>query len=219
MLATIFLLFFPAIDIGLQNLFFDFSHHAWIVDRHNPIFYGIFYQIPKMLIIAAGATLFILLILVKIKKIKISSKKQKALVIAIFYMALLPSLVGSLKKITDIPCPKELNLYGGELQHIPILNQIFSSYQTGGRCFPAGHVSGGFALYALLFLLSEEQKKKRITVAFIGITIWAWIMGLYQIARGEHFFSHTFVTQAIAAILFLLALKFFDKSKIIKNSI
>ncbi len=72
---------------------------------------------------------------------------------------------------------------------------------AGGRCFPAGHASGGFALMSLcLFPVSNRNRK---LLLLVGFTL-GWLMGLYQMARGEHFITHTLFTMFLS--LFVISL-------------
>ena len=63
------------------------------------------------------------------------------------------------------------------------------------NAFPAGHASGGFGLLCLAFAWPQVRTCRLGLLAALLIGGW---MGLYQMARGEHFLSHTLVTAALA---------------------
>ena len=104
-----------------------------------------------------------------------------------------PLLVASLKAVTGIYCPRQLALFGGEAPY----RHLFSTSVpvSGGRCFPGGHASGGFALTMLFFCFSSRRAKAAALAASLAL---GWTMGLYQMMRGEHFLSHTVVSMLLA---------------------
>lgn len=103
-----------------------------------------------------------------------------------------PLLVSVLKTLTGIYCPRQLLLFGGEAPYRHLLS-LFSG--GGGRCFPGGHASGGFALTMLFFCLSGRGAR---SLALAATLIIGWTMGLYQMMRGEHFLSHTIMSMLLA---------------------
>ena len=64
-----------------------------------------------------------------------------------------------------------------------------------GRCFPAGHASGGFALLGLIGLARTTRGR---WAAFAVAMAAGWAMGVYQMAKGAHYLSHTLVTLLVA---------------------
>lgn len=71
----------------------------------------------------------------------------------------------------------------------------------GGRCFPAGHASGGFALIMLYFAVPNARWRWMGLAAGLAA---GWLMGGYQMLRGEHFLSHTVTTMLLAWLVDLL---------------
>ena len=51
--------------------------------------------------------------------------------------------------------------------------------------------SSGFTLYAWAFLPRLKNYRWQIAA---GVTLLAWAMGLYKMAIGDHFLSHTVVS-------------------------
>jgi membrane-associated PAP2 superfamily phosphatase len=104
-----------------------------------------------------------------------------------------------MKSRSDIYCPWAITRYGGEAPYI----HFFDSLPPGmppdcGKCFPAGHASGGFALIGLYYLF--DRPRNRWLGLLFGMTC-GWTMGLYQMFKGAHFLSHTIVTMLIAAVI------------------
>ncbi|MDR1007542.1 MAG: phosphatase PAP2 family protein [Campylobacteraceae bacterium] len=193
-------------DIKIQNLFFDLSTCSWILDKDvNNILHFLFYSGIKTLLIGLSV-LVVALFAYSFKNKKLKSYRYSCLLF-ILTMVLVPFILAGAKKYTNVYCPAQLNYYCGSkpyakaLSHYPI---DFDSMSGKGRCFPAGHASGGFALMALFFCF--KRKKYKITGLIMGLTL-GWTMGIYQILRGEHFLSHTLVTM-LGAWLIILCLVF-----------
>ena len=124
---------------------------------------------------------------------------RQSLLLITLSIALVPLFQASLKAITGIYSPVDLAPYGGKYTHIGLLEQLWKYGSVrGGRSFPAGHASGGFALMALYFL--PLKPSLRLTGLCFGLAAGT-AMGLYQIARGEHFLSHTLVTMFAAWLI------------------
>ena len=103
-------------------------------------------------------------------------------------LLLAPAAVATMKHFSDRPCPWDLQRYGGELIDVSMLS--FSTSGATGQCFPAGHASTGFSLFAFTLLwLGQDKKKAKIawwTAFSIGLAL-----GWGQQLRGAHFLSHT----------------------------
>lgn len=199
------LLAIPSADIYLQSFFYNYSAGSWVVMKSNHVLFLSFYQLPKILISGIALVLLILLLLGSFKIKTISHRAKNNISAALTYLIILPLFIGFLKRVTQIPCPKDFKVFGGLVPDFMILESLARFHPPGGRCFPAGHASGGFALYGLMFLFLNSPKK--MIFSFVATTLLGWTMGLYQIARGEHLFSHTFVTQILAIWLFFIIWK------------
>jgi len=103
-------------------------------------------------------------------------------------------VVSSLKAITHIDCPWSLQRYGGEIPAAPIFSTIFGS--GTGRCFPAGHASGGYAWVALYFLCLLHAPRWRFVGLGVGLTL-GFVFGGAQQLRGAHLLSHDLWTLAV----------------------
>lgn len=190
-------------DLWFQRYFFDFDKKLWMVDRFEPIKKIIFYILPKILF-----GIFILFCVIKAYCSKNFAQRKFFLLIALG-LIFIPLIAGNIKKFTNIYCPAQLEIYGGGKPYI----KIFESYPSDfvqikkGQCFPAGHAITGFSLFILFFAL---QKKSQKIFAFFGAFLYGWILGLYQIAKGAHFFSDTLLVMQICFLLANLIFLFFE---------
>ena len=105
------------------------------------------------------------------------------------------SLVSLGKKYSNVDCPRDLMQYGGNQPYTPVFS-IKPASLPAGQCFPGGHSSGAFSLYALYFIfllqLPRHARTILIVVSVLGITY-----GFGQWARGSHFIIHDIWSAAI----------------------
>ena len=193
----------PRFDAFAQRLFFQ--HGEWLISKafHNNHKF-LLYTGPKVLLVCIGAAFLLLFIATFFSRFGSELRLwRKPALLILLSLAFIPLAVSTLKELTGVYSPVSLISYGGKHQHIGFLSHL-CVYGTvdGGRSFPAGHASGGFALMALYYLPVRRCVKKLLLC--LGLLV-GWGMGIYQIARGEHFFSHTLTTMflALAIITFL----------------
>ena len=203
--ATILFFGLTDIDLSVQNIFYNTGNHKWILDSHLQPYKFIFYDgIKKLLIIIA--VLFLLALLFFWKK-KLIQEYRKGIIILLLSAILVPTVVGALKKETNMPCPKEELQYGGLYPRTSVWQEYSSEFKLHHhktKCWPAGHASGGFALFSLFFLF----KKRRNKMIGLGVGfLTGWSMGLYKMLIGDHFFSHTVITMVLAWLIILLIAK------------
>lgn len=188
-------------DIWIENHFYNPYTHRWIVDPNNPIPKFIFYDGIKRLLIVIG----VLLLIGSAVAWKRPSFQpyRRGMVIVLLSSLLVPVAVGSLKAVTNMPCPKNVEYYGGNYPHVCVWEQYPSDFCPKGKikCWPAGHASGGFALLSLVFLF--RAKKAKTAAVFAAMAI-GWSMGTYKMLIGDHFFSHTVITMILAWFIILL---------------
>jgi len=109
-----------------------------------------------------------------------------------FCYVLVASISGTIlvsigKSLSNISCPWDFSRYGGSLEYIPLLEQLW--VRNGSHCFPAGHASAGFAWVSLYFLgrhLHTAWRWGGLAAALLLGTIF----GVSQQLRGAHFISH-----------------------------
>jgi membrane-associated PAP2 superfamily phosphatase len=97
-------------------------------------------------------------------------------------------LVGLLKTLTNVDCPRDLTEFGGRFPFI----HLFEHRPAGLRhaqCFPAAHASSGYALLALYFVFRERSRVAARWGLALGVS-FGLLFGIAQQARGAHFVSH-----------------------------
>jgi len=115
-------------------------------------------------------------------------------------MAVIALTCTQLRDVTQMATPRALKVYGAVAPNAWEHLLLFDAKPVGypSNAFPAGHASGGFALLSLAFAWGTPSA--RLRGVLIGC-LYGGAMGLYQIARGEHFLSHTLATAVLAWLI------------------
>lgn len=186
------------LDLKFQSLFFENQTKLWLVSRDNMVLKFFFYRLPKYLIASYG--IILIFWTVKLSYYKENIELQKKLLFLILILILTPLTVAIFKHYSPIYCPNFVAEFGGEKLYISPFDMFNEAifFNNTGKCFPAGHASGGFALLSLYFVMPSRILK--ITALVFSLSL-GWIMGLYQIAKGTHYLSDTLVTLAISYLL------------------
>jgi membrane-associated PAP2 superfamily phosphatase len=189
------------LDLLLQDHFYFWDCHKWMIDKRDPVLRLFFYTGVKILIIIFGATCFFGCLLSF--KIHILAKYRRFYVLICLALISVPVTVAVLKSFSNVYTPSQIKRYGGAYPYVKVFERYSPEFQQikKGKGWPAGHASGGFAL----MMLYEAFERKRLKIAglMIGLII-GWTMGLYQMLKGAHFLSHTIISMSIAWILILV---------------
>ncbi len=108
--------------------------------------------------------------------------------IRVFFTAACGALVVSLlKRVTGVPCPWDLQRYGGDIVQPAFLQALFGDSRF--NCFPAGRASGAYCWFGLFYFVRKHFPKWRWWVLSLVIVL-GLIFGIGQQLRGAHFLSH-----------------------------
>lgn len=192
------------IDLVVEDFFFDVQMHSWMIDRHDTLLKFVFYDSVKALYVLFMLSL--LTVLIFFRKSNWVRDNHRGLLIVFLSVVLVPLTIGTLKSTTNVPCPKNIEHYGGNYPYVTVSTAYPASFhQTSSiKCYPAGHASGGFALMALFFLFQRASIRRRMLTASIAV---GWIIGGYKMFIGDHFLSHTVMSMLLAWLIILLVSK------------
>ena len=201
-LLTVLVFDRTGLDHAVQDLFFRPSEGVWLLDKDEPVMRLIAYDGLKAALALFGIGCS--LALIASPWIGWARAHRKGLLAVVLSLALTPGIVGALKTATNVACPSKTQRYGGPLPDLSLLQ----AYPEGAhpaapqRCFPAGHASGGFALFSLVYLVETASAKSRAALAALAI---GGTMGAYKMEVGDHFLRHTLVTLELAVLIVALA--------------
>jgi len=195
-------------DLAIQSFFYNSQTHTWLVDSNNAILKFVFYDGIKRLLIIIGVVVLVGL-MIGWKRSSLQPYRR-GLIILLASSIVVPLVVGSLKAVTNMPCPKNVSTFGGTYPHTCVWERYGNNEcpKEKQKCWPAGHASGGFALMALVFLFQTRRAK---IVAMGSALLIGWSMGTYKMLIGDHFFSHSVITMILAWLLIVLIVRGVDK--------
>lgn len=196
-LACVALESLTGLDRLIQDIFF--RHGEWLISRPmHAACKAWLYTGPKVIIAligVAGLLVFAAPFTFPRMRDRLALWQKPALLI-LLCVCLIPLLAATGKAVSGVWGPLDTLPYGGENPHRGLFMQLWLYGRTaGGHGFPAGHASGGFALMSLYYLPLARHWRARLLL--LGFAV-GWGMGLYQMARGEHFLSHTLTTLCLA---------------------
>lgn len=117
-----------------------------------------------------------------------------------------------LKRWSTLPCPWDSLVFGGNINP-PKLMEAFAVDLPKGKCFPAGHSSGGFCFLSLYFGHTVIYGKRNFRTLIPGVVLGV-TFGLTQQMRGAHFLSHDLATILITiAISWITSLIYYNYGK------
>jgi len=180
-----------SIDLWVQSWFWDGA--GWLVPKDSGWPHQLAYTGPKVLLYGFALWLIWALALPGRSPAWMGRRRSAYLLAS---MALTALVCTQLREVTHMATPRDLGLYGGAWEHLLLFEAKPAGYPS--HAFPAGHASGGFSLFCLAFAWPSPRARRLGLAA--GLIVGGW-MGLYQIARGEHFLSHTLVTAALAWLI------------------
>lgn len=215
LLLLLIIIHYSNFDLKFQAFFYNNLTSSWFVDRDDQLIKFIFYRFPKYLLMVYGVLMIIWGI-----KLRIYSENtllEKKLLFLVLSLIFVPLIIATLKHYSPIYCPNHIKEFGGWAEHISPINLFKSenfSFHTG-KCFPAGHASGGFALISLSFVMPNRRSN---SWALFFAIILGWIMGLYQIAKGAHYFSDTLVSMILSYLICLSLYNIIFRKKLLENN-
>ncbi|KFE53470.1 phosphatase PAP2 family protein [Pseudomonas syringae] len=123
--------------------------------------------------------------------------------------ALSTGVIHFLKSHTSIYCPVETTLYGGAELHREWFENFTLWREAGaGRCWPGGHASSAFSLFALYFI-ARRYRWQHSRLLLAGITVLGLVYGTTRVLQGWHYLSHTFWAGIFVWLSTLLVALFF----------
>ena len=140
LIAVIALFQFTNLDILIQNFFYNFESKSWLIDKNEPILKFFLYDGMKIFLIAIAVG--ILFSLIFLRKNKIIQEYKKGLIIVLLAAFFIPLFIGSLKAISNTPCPCNIVNFNGIYPDVKILDSYPKDFiQTSkAKCWPAGQI-------------------------------------------------------------------------------
>ncbi len=179
------------VDFTVQDIFWDGA--TWLAPREHPVFHLALYDGPKLLIILLAVVLIFTACLPQYGPRSLGRRRALYLLAC---LAFIPVVSTQLRAVSKMATPGVTQTYGGPWEHRTLFEPKPEGYPS--NAFPAGHASGGFALIGFAYAWKSAHLRRRgIALALLAGSA----MGGYQMARGEHFLSHTVTTGLLAWLM------------------
>lgn len=212
LLAVSLLFEFTALDLHVQDYFFNAATGQWRVDANDPVGRLFFYNGPKIAVWIVAVTALVLALGPAAWRQR-WQLQRRGLWLAVLVIAVVPALAGLGKNVTNTFCPSEIRRYGGDVPYVTLCEPFPANDrpERRGHCFPAGHASGGFALMGLLAIRSSARWRRGAIL--LGLAV-GWWMGGYQMLKGAHYLSHTLTTMFLAWLVVAIGAELILKTRI-----
>lgn len=190
---------FTPLDLAVARLFWDpaAGTFSW---RGDPTLEPILYHGAKAAMYGLGVVALVVLALAHRRTADVAARR--CFLIAAATLIVVPLLVVLLKHLTNRYCPWALQPFGGDVPYTTLLEPLASNWQRG-QCFPAGHAAGGFVWVGVALALWPVTPRMGRAALGLGL-VAGGSMGLFRMAEGAHFLSHTLWTLWLACLVPLL---------------
>ena len=186
LLALLLAMEWSPVDSAVSSWFFDAASRAFPL-RYSVPLELLGHQWPKHLVVVLACGVIALYGLsFTLPQLK---PRRRLLLFLSLAMTLAPLAVVLLKAGSARHCPWSLQEFGGYARHL----SLFDAAPPGlapGHCFPGGHASAGFCLFAFYFAGYSLRNR-----ALRGAGLWGGLasgmgLGMVRVAQGAHFLSH-----------------------------
>jgi len=183
--ACIALLQWSNLDLRLADLLYAKQGLAWRL-RHSPLLANLLHRRMQQ----ATHLLFVATVMATlVSHLRRRTDRWRArLLYATLAMSSCFLLVTAGKALLPVPCPWDLQRYGGFLPVGGWLQWQSIDARFAG-CFPSGHATSGYALFAWYFVARDARCPWAAWVLLAALAAGT-CFGLVQQVRGAHFVSH-----------------------------
>ncbi len=184
---------FTDLDRRVSDLYFDPLARTF-PRKEDPFFQAVLHRGLKYGVILVGAAAVLALVLGWRRPAL--RPWRGPLIYFVACTAAIPALVGLLKATSWKHCPWDVVWYGGYAPYVHPFDAAVEGVRAG-RCYPGGHASGGYALFAAYFAL-RRRAPGWARFALAAALVYGSVMGWARIAMGAHFVSHIAATAVVA---------------------
>lgn len=183
---------FTTIDQLITDQFFD------SVSRHFPLRDNFWLEVVmhhwlKYLVVVVAVIVLMGWVL-SFRNVKLVPWRSH-LLYAFVAMVLASVTISGLKAVSSKHCPNDLEMYGGYAPYTRLFDFAAEGVRDG-RCFPGGHSSTGFVLFAFYFVWRRRRPQLAKVALFVAI-VAGMALGFGRVMQGAHFLSHQLWTAVI----------------------
>jgi membrane-associated PAP2 superfamily phosphatase len=200
-LAMLALIALSGLDWRLSDLFFDAGAKVFPLRDHPFLEIGL-HRIAKHVVVVFAAGMAV------VAFVSLFSRRlaawRRVLWFVVASMALSSASVSLLNAVTGKHCPYDLEAYGGSAPYVGLFDALPPGVAPG-HCWPGGHATTGFSLFALYFAAGWLGRRRSARWLLGAAAALGFGVGLSRVAQGAHFASHI-IWSALLCWLITLAL-------------
>jgi membrane-associated PAP2 superfamily phosphatase len=183
---------FTAIDQLITDQFFDSVSRSFPL-RDNFWLEVVMHHWLKYLVVVVAIIVLVSWVL-SFRKAKLVQWRSH-LLFAFVAMVLASVTISGLKTASSKHCPNDLEMYGGYAPYTRLFDSAVEGVREG-HCFPGGHSSTGFVLFAFYFVW-RRRRPQLAKVALLVAIAAGMALGFGRVMQGAHFLSHQLWTAVI----------------------
>lgn len=180
---------YAGVDIWLAKTVYHFEGMAWSL-KHHELTEEVIRKDGRLINYAGVAA--VLGVAIYWHSIKAQSVRRDAILRLCLSLALSFISVNYLKAITNVDCPWDLTMFGGDMPYTHLFADKPDTLPLS-CCFPAGHASAGYAWIALYYFFQRVAPRFQVIGLVVGLSL-GLIFGIGQQLRGAYFISHDLTT-------------------------
>lgn len=199
LMLVLTLLQYTQMDMVVAHWFFD-PVAGDFVGRHSKFLERVLHTDAKNLVILFAVGIFIAFVAsFKVAKLKPIRRQLGYMVLA---MGVSSGFVTPMKRLTSVQCPWSLTEFGGQETYSEVFSTRPKPVGKPGQCWPGGHATTGFTLFALFFVYRDTRPKRARAGLALALVLGA-IFSLGRMLQGAHFLSHNLWTAAFCWLICL----------------
>jgi membrane-associated PAP2 superfamily phosphatase len=184
--AVLLLLETTRIDPAITGWFFNPAAGVFPL-HYNSVLEVFGHQWPRELAtVVAGCVIVLCLLSFLLPQLR---PRRRVLLFLSLALTLAPLAVVLLKAASVRHCPWSVTEFGGFAQRLSLFDATPPGFMPG-HCFPGGHASAGFCLFAFYFAGLDLGSPRLTRAGLWGGFAAGMALGLVRIAQGAHFLSH-----------------------------
>jgi membrane-associated PAP2 superfamily phosphatase len=182
---SLYFLEYRNLDLSISRYFFDETTQRF------PLQFDYLYRnILHGYLNYPAAIIFLCLVGFLLATWKLKYRRYRALLIYLITSILLAAIVTVVTKSNSIrACAWDLQVFNGASPHLGWLDALPANLKPG-HCWPGGFATAGFCLFAFYFASRIHASKRTAFLLLAGILVYGNALGIIQVMRGAHLFSH-----------------------------
>jgi membrane-associated PAP2 superfamily phosphatase len=182
---SLYFLEYRDIDLSISRYFFDETNQRF------PLQFDYLYRnILHAYLNYPAAIVFLCLVAFLVATWKTKYRRHRALLVYLIASIAAAAAVSITIKASSIrACAWDLQVFNGTSPHLGWFDVLPATLKPG-HCWPGGFATAGFSLFAFYFASRAHASKRTAFLLLAGILIYGNVLGIIQVMRGAHLFSH-----------------------------